>query len=92
MGFPSPRHLLDVITQEELTDWLRFWRQEPWAADSIEEGMAIMSSVLYSANVGKDAPNLTASSFRAMPRQAVKRDEPTEVPVDAIRGMFKKDG
>ena len=55
MGVQHPDFLEEALTASQIDDWLRFYELEPFAANSIEQTIAIQTAALLQPHVKKGA-------------------------------------
>ena len=58
LGYPSPRAMLKEMTSSELSDWMAFYRIEPFGCHAEDRRSAQIVNMLYDINKKKGASSL----------------------------------
>jgi hypothetical protein len=70
------RELLERISSEELSEWIEFFRLEPFGQEADWLGPAIVASTVANVNRGKGKKAFEVADF--MPRFEPKKEQTTE--------------
>lgn len=59
-----------MLTPRQMGEWERLYLSQPWTADSVEETVGILGTVLVNMFSSESSPRASPNHFRALPRPA----------------------